>query len=120
MSGIEITVVLFGLFLGYWIVSNFIRDKPKNPTSSEPEQPEQEKNSSTQNEASPVAWHETLNVSPQATIEEIRRAYKVLMSQYHPDKVASLGEELKALAEKKSKEITSAYRKAMQQYGADV
>ncbi len=121
MSGIEITVVLFGLFLGYWLVSKFITDRPKNPPSSEPKQPEQEpeKKTSTQNEPSLEAWHETLNVSQQATVEEIRRAYKVLMSQYHPDKVASLGDELKALAERKSKEITSAYRNAMQLRGVD-
>lgn len=121
MSGVEITVVLFGLFLGYWIVSKFITDKPTNPPSSEPKQPDQEpeKKTSTQNERSPDAWHTTLNVSPHATVEEIRRAYKVLMSQYHPDKVASLGDELKALAERKSKEITSAYRNAMQVRGVD-
>lgn len=121
MSGIEITVVLFGLFLGYWLVSKFIIDKPKNKSSSEPKQPEQEpeQKASTQTEPSPEAWHETLNVSPNASSEDIRRAYKVLMSQYHPDKVASLGEELKALAEKKSKEITSAYRNAMQLRGVD-
>lgn len=121
MSGIEITVVLFGLFLGYWIVSRFITDKSKNPPSSEPKQPEQEpeKKASTQNEPPPDAWHITLNVSPHATVEEIRRAYKVLMSQYHPDKVASLGDELKALAERKSKEITSSYRNAMQVRGVD-
>jgi len=121
MSGIEITVVLFGLFLGYWLVSKFITDRPKNSPSSEPKQPAQEteKKTSTQNEPSPEAWHKTLNVSQQATVEEIRRAYKVLMSQYHPDKVASLGDELKALAERKSKEITSAYRNAMQLRGVD-
>jgi len=50
--------------------------------------------------------------------EEIRRAYRVLMSQYHPDKVAALGDELKEVAERKSKEITLAYREAMQARGA--
>lgn len=31
------------------------------------------------------------------------------MQSYHPDKVASLGDELKELAEKKTKDINEAY-----------
>jgi DnaJ-domain-containing protein 1 len=65
------------------------------------------------------AWHDVLNVPPHATVDEIRTAYKTLMSQYHPDKVASLGDELRTLAERKSKEITSACRQAMQSHGTD-
>ena len=39
------------------------------------------------------------------------------MGQYHPDKVAGLGVELRALAERKSKEISGAYRQAMREHG---
>ena len=35
------------------------------------------------------------------------------MSEYHPDKVASLGKEIRELAERKSKEINAAYRDAL-------
>lgn len=35
------------------------------------------------------------------------------MSQYHPDKVASLGPELRDLCERKTKEINTAYDQAM-------
>ncbi|MDO8684508.1 MAG: DnaJ domain-containing protein, partial [Armatimonadota bacterium] len=54
---------------------------------------------------------------PSATAEEIKRSYKTLMSQYHPDKVATLGEEIRAVAERKSKDITRAYRYVMKSYG---
>ena len=104
MSSIEFLVVLLCLYVGYWIVSKLMAGKP---------QPKPE-----EADASP-AWHDVLNVSPQATVDEIRSAYKTLMSQYHPDKVASLGEELRALAERKSKEITGAFRQAMQSRGMD-
>jgi DnaJ-domain-containing protein 1 len=40
------------------------------------------------------------------------------MSQYHPDKVASLGRELRELAESKSKEISVAYQEALVARGA--
>jgi DnaJ-domain-containing protein 1 len=50
-----------------------------------------------------------LDVSPGASQEEIRKAYRRLAAQYHPDKVAHLGEDLRALAEKKFKSIQAAY-----------
>jgi DnaJ like chaperone protein len=61
-----------------------------------------------------------LGVDPNASVEEIRQAYRLLISQYHPDRVATLGDELKALAERKSKDITRAYREAMNVRGARV
>ena len=52
-----------------------------------------------------------LGVDPDATPEQIRKAYRNLAAQYHPDKVAHLGEEFRALAEKRFKEIQEAYEK---------
>jgi hypothetical protein len=50
-----------------------------------------------------------LGIRPGAPIEEVKRAYRRRMAEYHPDKVASLGVELRELAERKSREINSAY-----------
>ena len=50
-----------------------------------------------------------LGVGPDADQNEIRRAYHRLAAQYHPDKVAHLGEDLRHLAEKKFKSIQAAY-----------
>jgi len=44
-----------------------------------------------------------------ASQEDIRAAYRQLAAQYHPDKLAHLGEEFQALAEQKFKIIQSAY-----------
>ena len=104
-----IAVIGIGLFAGYWIVSRLF------PDDLDPEQP------APSSSASPTlaipGWHEVLAVSPQASEEEIKQAYKTLISQYHPDKVASLGQELRDVAERKSKEITLAYRDAMRGRG---
>lgn len=54
-------------------------------------------------------WPEILGVSPDAPAAEVRRAYQVRISEYHPDKVAHLGAALRNLAHEKTKEINAAY-----------
>ncbi len=53
--------------------------------------------------------YETLGVDPSASPEEIRAAYRARMHEYHPDKVAHLGEELQAVAHRKATEIQNAF-----------
>ena len=50
-----------------------------------------------------------LGVERSASAEEIHAAYKARMHEYHPDKVAHLGEELQEMAHRKSVEIQQAY-----------
>jgi DnaJ like chaperone protein len=58
---------------------------------------------------------EVLGVSPHATPDEIKQAYRQLAAQYHPDKVSHLGEEFRHLAEKRFKEIQEAYQELSSQ-----
>ena len=50
-----------------------------------------------------------LEIDRNASPEDIKNAYRRLAGQYHPDKVMHLGDEFKALAEKRFKEILQAY-----------
>lgn len=50
-----------------------------------------------------------LEVSPQASPEEIKAAYKRAVARYHPDKVAHLGKEFQDLAHQKLLAIQQAY-----------
>ena len=50
-----------------------------------------------------------LEVSPRASPEEIRAAYKRAVARYHPDKVAHLGKEFQDLAHQKMLAIQRAY-----------
>ncbi len=62
-----------------------------------------------------TAWHEILQIPPDSSMEDIHRAYRRRMSEYHPDKVAQLGQEIRQVAERKSKEINAAYEEAFRQ-----
>lgn len=53
--------------------------------------------------------YSVLGVSPAASVDEIKSAYRRLAMQYHPDTVASLGQEAQKMAEAKFKEIQNAY-----------
>ncbi len=119
MTIIEITVIFVGLFIGYWVVSMLTSKKQpiRRPSETHHDVPEDEPKPVGKD--SDISWHQVLNVTSVASVDEIRKAYRTQMSQYHPDKVATLGVELRALAEKKSKDITNAYRVAMHSHGLD-
>ena len=53
--------------------------------------------------------YHTLGLKPTVDNNEIKKAYRQLASQYHPDKVSHLGSELIAFSEKKFKNINDAY-----------
>ncbi|TBR22509.1 DUF1232 domain-containing protein [bacterium] len=53
--------------------------------------------------------YHVLGVKSSAGAEEIKDAYRRRMAEYHPDKVAHLGPDLRALADKKAKAIQRAY-----------
>lgn len=52
--------------------------------------------------------YRVLGVSPSATDDEVKRAYRRLALEHHPDRVAKLGEDVRRAAEKKFQEINAA------------
>jgi DnaJ-domain-containing protein 1 len=53
--------------------------------------------------------HAVLGVAPGASRDVITRSYHDQLKRYHPDRVADLGEELQALAHRKTIELRRAY-----------
>jgi len=61
--------------------------------------------------------YKVLAVSPSATDEEIKKAYRKMALQHHPDRVAALGEDIRLAAEKKFQEINDAKEKIYRSRG---
>jgi hypothetical protein len=117
MTSSEVVVVAIGLLVGYWMVSDYLSGN-KPPGGQQGSDKPSGLDIDQELEKSGVPhWAVTLDISPTATVEEIRLAYKTQMSQYHPDKVAALGVEIRELAERKAKEINIAYKRAMKDHG---
>ncbi len=61
--------------------------------------------------------YKVLGVSPSASDDEVRRAYRRLALQHHPDRVATLGEDIRKAAEKKFQEINEAKERVFKARG---
>jgi len=58
-------------------------------------------------------WFAVLGLSPSATIEEVKEAYKSLIKQNHPDRVHGMARAFVTLAETKTKKLNAAYQYAL-------
>lgn len=58
-----------------------------------------------------------LGITSDATDEEVKKAYRKMAVQYHPDKVATLGEDVQKAAEEKFKAVSQAYEAICRERG---
>lgn len=61
--------------------------------------------------------YKVLEITPQATDEEVRKAYKRMAVKHHPDKVHHLGEDVQKAASEKFKEVNAAYDQIKKERG---
>jgi DnaJ like chaperone protein len=107
-----------GLVGGYWLVNAYLTGGERRPPDSEPgAETEHERSAPEEPAARDLPWYEVLGVGVFATREEVAAAYKRKISEYHPDKVAQMGDEIREVAERKSKQINAAYEEAMRRFG---
>ncbi len=71
----------------------------------------QQKQSYTASQSTIENAYGVLGITPTASVAEIKKAYRRLMSQHHPDKLASRGlpEGMVKMAKEKTQQITAAY-----------
>ena len=61
--------------------------------------------------------YKILEISPDATNDEVKKAYRKMAVKYHPDKVATLGDDVQKAAEEKFKSISLAYEAICKERG---
>lgn len=113
MTPAEIVISVVGLVGGYWVVSAFLN--PSKPSAQNPQEDAVKAESAAAassrdpSRVDATNWHQILEVSADADAAAIAAAYRRKISQYHPDKVAQMGEEIRAVAAAKSQQINTAY-----------
>ena len=61
--------------------------------------------------------YKVLEIDRSATDDEVKKAYRRMAMKHHPDKVATLGEDVRKSAEEKFKKISEAYDKIKKERG---
>ncbi len=61
--------------------------------------------------------YKVLEIDPSASDDEVKKAYKKMAIKHHPDKVESLGDDVKKAAEEKFKAIVAAYETIKKERG---
>jgi hypothetical protein len=58
-------------------------------------------------------WFAVLELSPSASVDEVREAYRTKVKQTHPDRVNGMAPAFKSLAEAETKKLNAAYQEAL-------
>jgi DnaJ-domain-containing protein 1 len=83
------------------------------PRADEQDDPPSGTQSSSPAQALDETWSDVLRVLPSAGVDEIKMAYKRLVKQNHPDRVADMAPRFRELAEVETKRINAAYEEAL-------
>lgn len=123
MTPYEIVVIVGGMILGYYIVTILLHKKSDNVNNNHTDSTQYsqhdtssetvDNDTSLEKEYISTHWYGILDIAENADQEQIRSAYQLKISQYHPDKVAHMGTEIRELANLRTKQINAAYNFAM-------
>ncbi len=61
--------------------------------------------------------YKILEISPNATDDEVKKAYRQMAVKYHPDKVSTLGDDIQNAAKEKFQQLNNAYEQIKKQRG---
>lgn len=107
----------FFLLVLFKTLLHYLLDRSRYKKAPEPNKPKREYTEYKAISVTTLNPYAVLGITPVSNIDEIKKAYKSLMRQYHPDKVDNLGDDLKKVALEKTAEINNAYELIKEQKG---
>ena len=106
--------VILGAFVCGYLIVNFFANRMKTTLPYSPADRPVE----SEDRASEERKHaQILGLWGPFTPSDVQSAYHKSLAQYDPEKIGHLGEEFKAIAAKKTQEITQAYQYFQRKYG---
>lgn len=113
-----LVILVIGIFIvGYYLISlliNFL--KGSNHKKDAPRINNLDDGQFKGNQSPEKRYMSIFGLQENVSEDEIKKRYRELMSQYHPDKVQHLGREFQQMAEEKTREIQKAYDYFRQDY----
>jgi DnaJ-domain-containing protein 1 len=113
MVSSEVLVTVLAGFIGFiviWFLMGLITDKfstaPAPPPPPPPPPPPQSR----------PEWADVLGVGPDASHEDIKRAYLQKIEEFEPRRLAALGPEMRKLAEERLQQINLAFDAAERRF----
>jgi DnaJ domain len=92
---------------------DYRQQRERAATFSEEDERQQREQAATAMLSEEDEWWTILEVSPDASVNDIRRSYLRKIRQYHPDRVVGLASAVRERAERRSKTLNAAYAEAM-------
>jgi preprotein translocase subunit Sec63 len=110
VSSEVLVTVLAGIigFIVIWYLMGLITDKFSTGPAPAPPPP-----SSTQ---SPPEWADVLGVAPDASRDDVKRAYLQKIEEFEPGRLAALGPEMRKLAQERLQQINLAFDAAERRF----
>lgn len=116
MTFAEGAAIASGLAIGYWLIAVFMpgmREDRDAPYIGDGLPPGAERGELPEDWNAPrPPWHVVLGVAADANREAIDDAYRRALDLYDPDRVAHLGDDIRARAEAKTRRVHAAYAEA--------
>lgn len=97
------------ILLAFFLYRRYRRAKRATEAAEQPKEETRTGTQTAERESRSKTPYEVFGLDEGASLDEVEKRYRELMTQYHPDKVNHLGPELRELAHEKSIEIQSAY-----------
>ena len=114
---IRLLIVAVCFVVGYWLVMRLLNAADAKNREEAAKAPPNDGVTKDLNERVTLSnWFRILDVPENAGREQIEAAYRQKIAQYHPDKVAQLGLEIREVAEAKSRQINIAYELGMRRW----